>query len=132
MKVIEFQTRKKLEIVDITDKVEQFVAESKIKEGHLVVSALHATLAIIVNENENRLLDDIRQTITNLISDNKHYAHNEGQDNNATAHLRSILLGHSQTFIINEGRLVLGTWQRIMAVELDGPRQRKVVLSIRN
>lgn len=131
MKVIEFQTSKKLEIVDITDKVEQFAAESKIKEGHLVIYALHATLAIIVNENEKRLLDDIHQTMTDLIPDDKHYAHNEGHDDNATAHLRSIFLGHSQAFIIDKGRLVLGTWQKILAVELDGPRHRQVMLSIK-
>jgi secondary thiamine-phosphate synthase enzyme len=128
MKTLEFKTEKKLEIVDITEEVKEYAESSGLEEGHLVVYAPHATLAIVANENESGLLEDLRDLMNDLIPEEKSYKHH---DDNATAHLRTGLWGHSEVFIVHDGKLLLGTWQRIMAVELDGPRHRRVILSLK-
>jgi len=128
METIEFETKKKLEVVDITDEVIKFAAKSKIEEGHLIVYAPHATLAIVANENESGLLEDMKDLMESLIPEGKDYKHH---DSNATAHLRTGLFGHTEVFIVAKGKILLGTWQRIIAIELDGPRHRKVILSLR-
>jgi len=97
-----------------------------VKNGVCVISAPHATAAIIVNEHENGLMKDILEKIEGHFPKTSHYAHN-AIDDNADAHLAAAFLGHSKTFPIVNHRIVRGTWQNIFLVELDGPRSRREV-----
>ncbi len=126
---MEIQTTKRIELIDITDRVRALVKETGIKEGICVVSTRHTTGSIIVNENERGLRSDILDMLWSLVPENKSYAHNS-IDNNADSHLRAVLLGMSETIPVEEGHLVLGTWQSIFFVELDGPRNRSVNVTI--
>ena len=118
-------TTTRTELIDITDRVRSLVKEGGIKNGICVISTCHTTCGIIVNENERGLRADILDLLEALVPENKKYAHNS-IDNNADAHLRAVLLGNSETIPIEDEHLVLGTWQSIFFVELDGPRDRIV------
>lgn len=126
---MDIRTTARNEIIDITDGVRTALKESGIKDGICVISTRHTTSGIIVNENERGLKNDILDMLDALVPDNKNYAHNS-IDNNADAHLRAVLLGMSETIPVEDGHLVLGTWQSIFFVELDGPRERKVHVKI--
>lgn len=126
---MDIQTTRRIELIDITDRVRAAVKESGIKEGICLVSTRHTTSSIIVNENERGLRTDILDLIETLVPENKNYAHNS-IDNNADAHLRAVLLGMSETIPVEGGHLVLGTWQSVFFVELDGPRNRTVNVKI--
>ncbi len=127
--MIEIRTSKRVEIVDITSEVQKEVDKSGVKEGIAVVYTQHTTTAIIINENESGLKEDIVLVLDKLIPRGAGYMH-DTIDNNADSHLRAILLGNSVVVPITNGRLDLGTWQRIMFVELDGPRTRRVVVKV--
>ncbi|MCX9028686.1 MAG: secondary thiamine-phosphate synthase enzyme YjbQ [Candidatus Methanoperedens sp.] len=126
---MDIQTTTRTELIDITDRVRTIVKENGIKDGICVISTRHSTGSIIINENERGLRNDILEMLENLIPENKSYAHNQ-IDNNAHAHLRAVLLGMSEIVPIEDGHLVLGTWQSIFFVELDGPRKRSVNIKI--
>ncbi len=122
---MDIQTTTKTELIDITDRVRALVRESGIKDGICVITTRHTTSGIIVNENERGLRGDILDMLGSLVPEDRNYAHNS-IDNNADAHLRAVLLGMSETIPIEDGHLVLGTWQSIFFVELDGPRNRTI------
>ncbi|WP_457548633.1 secondary thiamine-phosphate synthase enzyme YjbQ [Archaeoglobus sp.] len=127
--MIEVRTSKRVEIVDITDKVREIVEKHDVTDGITVIYTKHTTTAVIINENESGLKEDIINILEKLVPVNAGYMHDR-IDNNADSHLRAILLGNSVVVPITNGRLDLGTWQRIMFVELDGPRTRKVVVKV--
>jgi secondary thiamine-phosphate synthase enzyme len=126
---MEIQTTTRTELIDITDRVRSAVKESGIKDGICVISTRHTTAGIIINENERGLRNDILDMLEALVPENKSYAHNQ-IDNNADAHLRAVLLGMSEVIPVENGQPVLGTWQNIFFVELDGPRTRQVNVKI--
>ncbi|MFZ3059901.1 MAG: secondary thiamine-phosphate synthase enzyme YjbQ [Candidatus Methanoperedens sp.] len=126
---MDIQTTTRTELIDITDRVRAIVKESGTKDGICVISTRHTTGSIIINENERGLRGDILEMLETLIPENKSYAHNQ-IDNNADAHLRAALLGNSAVLPIEDGHLVLGTWQSVFFVELDGPRNRSVNVKI--
>lgn len=126
---MEIQTSNRTELIDITDQVRDTVRKSGIKDGVCVISTRHTTSGVIINENERGLKRDILDMLEVLVPENKNYVHNQ-IDNNADAHLRAILLGMSAVVPIENGHLVLGTWQSIFFVELDGPRTRNVNVKI--
>jgi secondary thiamine-phosphate synthase enzyme len=122
-------TSKRVEIVDITHQLEEQVISSGVSEGLVNVFTKHSTSGIVINENESRLLGDFLNILESLVPQNDGYGH-DTIDNNADAHLRAFILGGSQTIPITNGKLDLGTWQSIFFVELDGPRNRKVKITI--
>ncbi len=126
---MDIQTTTQTELIDITDRVRAVVKESGITDGICVISTRHSTSSIIINENERGLRNDILDMLENHIPENKSYAHNQ-IDNNAHAHLRAVFLGMSEIVPVEDGHLVLGTWQQIFFVELDGPRKRTVNIKI--
>jgi len=121
-------TSKKYEVIDITPEVERIVNSSGVKRGLCTVYVPHATAGIIVNEFEPNIADDYITLFRTLIP-RVRYRHNE-IDNNAEAHLLSSLFGASRIFIVENSSLVLGTWQRIILCEFDGPRKRKVIVTL--
>jgi secondary thiamine-phosphate synthase enzyme len=126
---MDIQTTTRTELIDITDRVRTIVSESGTKDGICIISTRHTTSGIIINENEHGLRKDILEMLETLVPENKSYAHNQ-IDNNADAHLRAVLLGNSAVLPLEDGHLVLGTWQSIFFVELDGPRNRSVNVKI--
>jgi secondary thiamine-phosphate synthase enzyme len=114
------------QLIDITREVVRFIENSSITDGILMVSVPHATAAIVVNENERGLLNDILTRIREIFPEEFEYLHNR-VDDNAHAHLAATFLGHSRTFPVENHKLVRGTWQNIFVVELDGPRTRREV-----
>lgn len=125
--MIEIRTSRRVEVIDITSEVQREVERSGIKNGIAVVYTQHTTTAVIINENESGLREDIVSVLDKLIPREAGYMHDR-IDDNADAHLRAIFLGNSVVVPVTNGKLDLGTWQRIMFVELDGPRTRRVIV----
>ena len=122
------RTRSRTEMVDITPQVAQLVKESKVESGFLIVFVPHTTAAITINENADPSVQhDILLELNRLIPFAGPYQHSEG---NAAAHVKSTLVGSSQTLLIEGGQLALGTWQGLYFCEFDGPRSRKVWIKI--
>ena len=123
-------TRRRCEMVDITRQVADIVAASDISNGEVVVYCPHTTAAITINENADPdVVHDILMTLDELLpQDRAGYRHNEG---NSDAHVKSSLVGISETVLIQSGRPMLGTWQGIFFCEFDGPRSRKVSVQVR-
>jgi len=116
-----------VQLIDITPQVEALC--SHIQEGVCVVFTRHTTSAIVVNENEEGLKRDFISTLHTLIPKDRGYAHDR-IDDNAHSHLKAMILPTSVSIPVHDGKLMLGTWQRVFFVELDGPRSRRVLVSI--
>jgi len=126
--VLAVKTSQRAQFVGITAQVGRIVAESGIKEGVCHLYVPHTTAAVTINENADpSVVQDILAHLEKLVPWEAHYRHSEG---NAAAHIKASLLGTSQTILIAEKRLVLGTWQGVFFCEFDGPRQRKVLVRI--
>ncbi len=124
MEKIEVQTTKRIELVDITNKIQQIVAKSKVRQGVCFLFVPHTTAGITINENADpSVKQDIVNTLNKLIPAGRGYSHMEG---NADSHIKSSLLGNSLHILVEDGRLCLGTWQGIFFAEGDGPRTREV------
>lgn len=124
---ITINSTKKQELIDITDKVNELVKESKVKQGLCNVFVTHATAAIIINENyDPNICIDFLNALNKAFPDHAGYLHDK-VDNNAGAHIKAAVLGPSETIPVKNGKLKLGRWQSIMVVELDGPRSNREV-----
>lgn len=128
-KELRLRTKKRIQVIDITSEVLKFLKESSIKNGILIAFAPHATAAITLNENESGLISDIESKIREIFG-NGNYKHDE-IDDNADSHLASSFIKQFVMLPIKNGEIIRGTWQNILLIELDGPRNlRKVVLEI--
>jgi secondary thiamine-phosphate synthase enzyme len=115
------------QLIDFTSEVTGFVRDAGVREGVCIVSVPHATAALLVNEHEAGLLNDLLAKIEDLFPASASYDHN-AIDDNADSHVAAAFLGHSRSFPVCDGELVRGTWQNIFLVELDGPRSRREVV----
>ena len=120
---LKINTNKSFEIIDITSQINNLI---DIDEGIISIFSKHSTSAIVVNENESGLLNDLEVTLDNLIDDKFSYKHDK-IDNNAKSHLKSFLLSSSESLPIKNLKLDLGTWQSVFFIELDGPRSGRTV-----
>ena len=112
---------------EITSKVEDIVRNSEIKDGVCTVFAMGSTSAVLINENELMLLQDLKNFLEKITPKNEIYHHSE----NAPSHIRSAFMGNSQTIPIKEGKLILGTWQNIMVANFDvEDREREIVVTV--
>lgn len=121
------ETRKTTELIDITRKVQSAVGNSGIKNGICLVYVPHTTVGLLINENEPGLHTDLVRWLNQLVPEQGSYRHPDG---NAHAHIKASLVGTSKYFAIDDGRLLLGTWQSIFLLEFDGPRSRKVFVKM--
>ncbi len=126
-KVLTLKSSGRRQLIDLTSVVELFVRESGVKDGICMVSVPHATAAVIANEHETGLLNDLLRKIEALFPESTAYSHN-AIDDNADSHLASAFLGQARTFPIMNHKVIRGTWQNIFFVELDGPRSRRDVI----
>lgn len=122
-KSIKINTSKNFEIIDITFQISDLI---DIDNGIISIFSRHSTSAIVVNENESGLLNDLKFMLDNVVSDNFSYQHDR-IDNNARSHLKSFLLSSSECLPIKNGKLDLGTWQSVFFIELDGPRRERTI-----
>ncbi len=128
MKTFPIHSRLRDELIDITAEVMQTVSESGVQEGFCVVFTPHTTAAVTINENADPdVTTDIIKGLKGIGFERMNFDHSEG---NSPAHLKSSLVGCSETVIINKGRLVLGTWQGIYLCEFDGPRTRHIHVQV--
>ena len=133
---LEFNTEKRREIVRITDEVAAFQRESGVKEGLLLVSAMHITAAVFVNDDEPGLHADIEAWLQRLApgpaaddtAPGPDYLHHHSGEDNGDAHLKNLLLGHQVIVPVTDGRLDLGPWQQIFYYEFDGRRRKRLLL----
>lgn len=127
-----FETRKQQDIIDITDQVEAEVAKSGVQEGFVLVSAMHITASVFVNDHESGLWHDILAWLEGTIApwDPGRYQHNETGEDNAAAHLRSLTVGHEVIVPITAGKLDFGPWQRVFYGEWDGRRRKRVIIKV--
>jgi len=127
--ILELTTSRRVELIDITRQVKAGLEKTDIKEGLLNIYSRHSTSALVVNENESGLVSDFQEVLETLVPQGAGYQHDR-IDNNADSHIRAFLLGGSQTIPVKGGGMMLGTWQSIFFVELDGPRTRKLTITI--
>ena len=125
----DISTKNRTELVDITDMVEETVRKSGITSGICIVHSVHSTTAIIVNEHEAGLINDIIKKVQHDFPKGAGWLHDR-IDDNADAHLASSYIGPTRIFPVRYGRLVRGTWQNIFLLELDGPRTRSIIIEV--
>lgn len=127
---LSIRTQRRCEVVDLTAEVARVVAEAGVAEGLCSVYVPHATAAVVINENDDpNLCDDLLDALARLVPDGQ-WRHDR-VDGNGAAHIKAAMLGPGETVPVREGRLQLGRWQAIMLVDLDGPRQRRVLVTVR-
>ncbi|MDP2682743.1 MAG: secondary thiamine-phosphate synthase enzyme YjbQ [Deltaproteobacteria bacterium] len=125
---IYIETKKKREYINITDKVEEIVKKSGIEDGMALVSAMHITAGVYVNDAESGLIQDIDEWLQRLAPEGPDYRHHRTGETNGDAHLKNLLIGHQVILPITKGRLDLGPWQQVYYAEFDGRRRKRVVV----
>ena len=128
IKEFNVSTKDRYQLIDITDKVEEIIIESGVKNGLVLVFAPHSTAGIVLTENEEGLKKDWLKVLKKLVS-GFDFLHDR-IDDNADSHILSGLLGQGRILIIENSRLIRGTWQQIFLVEADGPRTRRIAVKI--
>lgn len=120
---------KRQEIIDINEQVKEIVRKSKVKEGICIIYSTHTTASVLINENNDpNIMLDIIDALSKIAPQGK-WRHDK-VDGNGDAHIKSAIIGPSETVIINKGEIQLGKWQDIMLADFDGPRTRKVFIKI--
>jgi secondary thiamine-phosphate synthase enzyme len=129
-KYLWIETKKLREIVPITDQVEECVRESKVKEGFCLVSAMHITASVFVNDEESGIWEDFSMWLEELAPSGRNWKHNHTSDPNADAHLKRTIMGHQVVLPITNGKLDLGPWEKVHYFEFDGKRRKRVIVKI--
>lgn len=137
-KTIELKTSPGINIYNLTPYVVDFLATTAIHHGQVLVFSRHTTTALVINENEERLLEDLKAYLEKLIPTSNKYLHNDlhlrkvspGETKNAHSHLMAMMLNTSEVIPVVEGQLVLGTWQSLLFIDLDGPKNRTVLVQV--
>ena len=129
------QTDQRVEVIDLTNRVMEFVRRFNISEGLVSIWSMHTTCTLFINEFQVALLADIKRFLEQMVARDADYLHNDPNHSdcdrmNADSHLRAMLLGHNLTLQISGGEVVLGQWQRVLMAELDGPRARSLRIQI--
>lgn len=125
-----FHTKRQRELIRITEDVEQAVTESGVEEGFVLVSAMHITAGVIVNDDESGLHQDIWEWLEQLAPFRRDYRHHRTGETNGDAHLKSLLVHHEVIVPVTKGRLDLGPWQQIFYAEFDGQRPKRLVIKV--
>lgn len=125
-----FNTKKKREYVNITNDVEEIVRKSGINEGMVLVSAMHITAGVYINDAESGLIQDIDAWLEKLAPFNPNYLHHRTGESNGDAHLKSLLIHHEVIVPITAGKLDFGPWQQIYYAEFDGQRRKRIVIKV--
>lgn len=125
-----FNTQKHREYINITQEVAEVVRKSDVQEGMVLVSAMHITAGVYVNDAENGLIADIDKWLEELAPFDMNYKHHFTGETNGDSHLKSLLIGHEVIVPITAGKLDLGTWQQIYYAEFDGQRRKRLIIKV--
>ena len=125
-----FNTKNHREYINVTGQVADIVARSGIREGMVLVSAMHITAAVYVNDAEDGLIQDIDEWLEHLAPFNKDYRHHRTGETNGDSHLKSLLMHHEVIVPVTNGKLDLGPWQQVYYAEFDGRRRKRVVIKV--
>ena len=125
-----FHTKKRRELVHLTPRLEAVLEKSGIEDGMMLVSAMHITAAVFVNDNEPGLHEDIWGWLEELAPFRANYKHHHTGEDNGDAHLKSMLVHHEVIVPVTKGRLDLGTWQRVFYAEFDGQRDKRMIVKV--
>jgi secondary thiamine-phosphate synthase enzyme len=125
-----FSTKNHREYINITSDVEEALRKSGIKEGMALVSAMHITAAVYVNDAENGLIHDIDKWLEQLAPYNPNYQHHHTGETNGDSHLKSLLMHHEVIIPVTDGKLDFGPWQQVYYAEFDGQRRKRVIIKI--
>ena len=125
-----FNTRERREMVRITDEVADIVRRSGVREGMVLVSAMHITAGVYVNDWEDGLIQDFGEWLEKLAPSGRNYHHHQTGEDNADAHLKRTLMGHQVILPITNGALDLGPWEQVFYAEFDGQRKKRVVVKV--
>lgn len=125
-----FNTKNIREYVNITDEVAEIVKKSGIQEGMVLVSAMHITAGVYVNDAESGLIADIDEWLEQIAPFNINYRHHRTGETNGDSHLKSLVIGHEVIVPVTNGRLDFGTWQQIYYAEFDGQRRKRVIVKV--
>ncbi len=129
-KYLTFNTKERIELIRITEKVEMAIQESGVREGLVLINPMHITAAVIVNDNERGLHEDYKRILERLVPYGADYRHNDTGEDNAASHIWRQLIGHQVVMPITKGRLDLGTWEQIFYFEVDGKRNKRVLVKV--
>jgi len=129
--LVKVQTQEREELHNMTQLVRDFVKSSGIRVGSVIISSLHTTSAIFINEWQEALIHDVKAYLASAVGKDNYYRHNDPKwsdcdRHNADSHLRTLLLGMTLCLQVADGEVVLGEWQSILMAELDGPRERSI------
>ena len=127
---LKFHTKTHRAYVHITPQIEAIVDKSAVREGMVLVSAMHITAGVYVNDNESGLIEDIGKWLEELAPARPDYKHHQTGEDNGDAHLKALLLHHETTLPVTSGKLDLGTWQRVFYAEFDGQRRKRVIVKV--
>ena len=125
-----FNTKKRREIIRITDEVAAVVKRSGVREGMALVSAMHITAGVYVNDWESGLIADIEEWLDTLAPARSDYRHHQTGEDNADAHLKRTIMGHQVMLPVTAGKLDLGPWEQVFYAEFDGQRRKRVVVKV--
>ena len=125
-----FNTKKQREFINITDEVEKALEKSQIKEGLILVSAMHITAGVYVNDAESGLIADIEEWLEKLAPFRRDYRHHRTGETNGDAHLKNLLIGHEVVVPVTNGKLDFGPWQQVYYAEFDGQRRKRVLVKV--
>jgi secondary thiamine-phosphate synthase enzyme len=127
---LKFHTKKHREYIHVTPTIESIVQKSGVKDGMVLVSAMHITAGVYVNDDESGLIDDIDEWLEKLAPFRRDYRHHQTGESNGDSHLKALLI-HQQVIVpITSGKLDLGPWQRIFYAEFDGQRDKQVIVKV--
>ena len=127
---LKFHTKHHREYIHVTPQVEAIVKKSGVKEGMVLVSAMHITAGVYVNDNESGLIEDIDEWLEKLAPFRNDYQHHETGESNGDSHLKALLIHHEVIVPITNGNMDLGTWQRIFYAEFDGQRDKRLIVKV--
>ena len=129
-KYLTFQTKRHREYINITSDVEEALRESDIQEGMILVSAMHITAGVYVNDAESGLIQDIDDWLEKLAPYSPNYRHHHTGESNGDSHLKSLMIHHEVIVPVTNGQLDLGPWQQVYYAEFDGQRRKRVIIKV--
>src|SRR5437016_5230400 len=125
-----FKTLKRREYINITDRIIEILNTSKVQEGMILVSAMHITAGVWVNDAEDGLIEDIDEWLEKLAPFRRDYRHHRTGETNGDAHLKSLLVHHEVIVPVTKGKLDFGPWQQVYYAEFDGQRSKRVIIKV--
>jgi secondary thiamine-phosphate synthase enzyme len=134
-RIVDWITSDRLELLNITERVNEIVRKSGVRDGLVHLQSLHTTTALFLNEWQDALLDDVRRFLEEAIARDRYYRHNDPDHSdcerqNADSHLRGMIMGQTLCLQVRNAKVLLGTWQSIILAEFDGPRSRSVAVQV--